>query len=92
MRQQCGCDALNVWRRAVPPVRSRRADKPHYSANVTQDTAAQGPLDAVRAGYAFEGPALELGAAVWDGAADPSAPVRGRGFGWRGPLPPGWPG
>jgi uncharacterized protein len=43
---------------------------------VTQDTAAQGPLEAVRAGYAFEGPALELGAAVWEGAADPSAPVR----------------
>jgi uncharacterized protein len=33
-------------------------------------------LDAVRAGYAGTGPALELGAAVADGAAHPDAPVR----------------
>jgi DNA helicase HerA-like ATPase len=37
-------------------------------------TTAQ--LDAIRAGYAFTGPALELGAAVVDGTAHPDVPVR----------------
>ncbi|HET8595580.1 MAG TPA: helicase HerA-like domain-containing protein [Intrasporangium sp.] len=33
-------------------------------------------LDQIRAGYAFEGPALALGAAVVDGEAHPDVPVR----------------
>ena len=33
-------------------------------------------IDEIRAGYAFEGPALELGAGVVDGTAHPDAPVR----------------
>ena len=33
-------------------------------------------LDEIRAGYAFEGPALDFGAAVIDGAAHPDTPVR----------------
>ena len=33
-------------------------------------------IDEIRAGYGFEGPALEFGAAVLDGTAHPDAPVR----------------
>ena len=38
--------------------------------------AAPDHLDEIRAGYAFEGPALDFGAAVIDGAAHPDVPVR----------------
>ncbi|MEV4739458.1 helicase HerA-like domain-containing protein [Streptomyces sp. NPDC049555] len=34
------------------------------------------PLSEIAAGYAFSGPALELGAVLWDGACHPEAPVR----------------
>jgi len=37
---------------------------------------ASSQLDQVKAGYAFDGPALEFGAAVSDGTAQPGVPVR----------------
>jgi hypothetical protein len=43
---------------------------------VSDAPAAGGQLDAIRAGYAFPGPAVDLGAAVWEGATHPEAPVR----------------
>jgi len=33
-------------------------------------------IDAVKTGYTFEGPALEIGALVVDGVTHPDAPVR----------------
>ena len=36
---------------------------------------ASSQLDQVKVGYAFEGPALEFGAAVSDGTAHPKVPV-----------------
>ncbi len=38
--------------------------------------AAPDTLDSLRAAYAFDGPALDLGAVVVDGSAHPDAPVR----------------
>ncbi|MEU2547277.1 helicase HerA-like domain-containing protein [Streptomyces roseolus] len=35
-----------------------------------------GPVAEIAAGYAFEGPALDLGAVLWDGACHADAPVR----------------
>lgn len=35
-----------------------------------------GPAAGIAAGYAFDGPALELGALLWDGGCLPGAPVR----------------
>ncbi|MFL9679274.1 helicase HerA-like domain-containing protein [Streptomyces sp. KL110A] len=35
-----------------------------------------GPVAEIAAGYAFEGPALDLGAVLWDGACHPDARVR----------------
>ena len=43
-------------------------------ATVSDDTSSL--IDEIRAGYGFEGPALEFGAAVVDGAAHPDTPVR----------------
>ena len=40
------------------------------------DSPSPSLVDDIRAGYSFEGPALELGAAVVDGTAHPDAPVR----------------
>ena len=40
------------------------------------ENSASSQLDEIREGYAFEGPALRLGAAVIDGTAHPDAPVR----------------
>ncbi|MEU4065982.1 helicase HerA-like domain-containing protein [Streptomyces wedmorensis] len=37
---------------------------------------AAGPAAEIAAGYAFDGPALDLGALLWDGACHPDAPVR----------------
>ncbi|MFF9198811.1 helicase HerA-like domain-containing protein [Streptomyces sp. NPDC014779] len=39
------------------------------------DTAA-GPRAEIAAGYAFDGPALDLGALLWDGACHPDAQIR----------------
>jgi hypothetical protein len=54
-----------------------RADR-RYIDDVTPPDAAAAPdhLDEIRAGYAFEGPALDFGAAVIDGTAHPDTPVR----------------
>ncbi|MFF9472799.1 helicase HerA-like domain-containing protein [Streptomyces roseolus] len=41
-----------------------------------QPAAPPGPVAEIAAGYAFEGPALDLGAVLWDGACHPEAPVR----------------
>ncbi|MFD6249466.1 helicase HerA-like domain-containing protein [Streptomyces roseolus] len=38
--------------------------------------ALPGPVAEIAAGYAFEGPALDLGAVLWDGACHADAPVR----------------
>jgi hypothetical protein len=38
--------------------------------------AAESQLEQIKAGYAFEGPALDLGAAVTQGMAHPDVPVR----------------
>ncbi|MGW8365636.1 helicase HerA-like domain-containing protein [Streptomyces wedmorensis] len=35
-----------------------------------------GPAAEIAAGYAFDGPALDLGALLWDGACHPDAPIR----------------
>ena len=43
---------------------------------VSDAPAADGQLDTIRAGYAFAGAALDLGAAVSGGVAHPDAPVR----------------
>jgi DNA helicase HerA-like ATPase len=45
------------------------------SAPRAQGALSPDAVAAIRAGYAFEGPALELGALV-DGVADPSTPIR----------------
>ncbi len=46
----------------------------HYDRDVTESDATQ--LDAIRSGYAFTGPAMQLGAAVTpDQTAHPDAPV-----------------
>ncbi|MFB7581309.1 helicase HerA-like domain-containing protein [Streptomyces hydrogenans] len=37
---------------------------------------APGPVAEIAAGYAFEGPALDLGAVLWDGVCHPDARVR----------------
>ncbi|KOG13675.1 MULTISPECIES: helicase HerA-like domain-containing protein [Streptomyces] len=37
---------------------------------------AAGPAAEIAAGYAFDGPALDLGALLWDGACHPDAPIR----------------
>ena len=39
-------------------------------------TDSTSQLDQIRSGYAFEGPALDFGAAVVDGTAHPDVPVR----------------
>ncbi len=39
-------------------------------------STASSQLDQIKAGYAFDGPALEFGAAVSDGTAHPEVPVR----------------
>ncbi|UOQ90017.1 DUF853 domain-containing protein [Agromyces endophyticus] len=62
---------------AAPAPETPAASTP---ASAPPAAGASGPLDAkhvetVRAGYAFEGPALEMGALV-NGEADPSVPVR----------------
>ena len=43
---------------------------------MSEATSPGGQLDTIRAGYAFTGAALDLGAAVTDGTAHPEAPVR----------------
>ncbi|MFI1974825.1 helicase HerA-like domain-containing protein [Streptomyces wedmorensis] len=46
-------------------------------APVAQAAApAAGPAAEIAAGYAFDGPALDLGALLWDGACHPDAPIR----------------
>ncbi len=45
-------------------------------AAVTENSVSSSQLDQIRAGYAFEGAALEFGAAVLDGTAFPDARVR----------------
>lgn len=55
-------------------------DQPAEPGESIEPAATDGPLgvdevDAVRAGYAFDGPALEMGALV-NGEADPDTPVR----------------
>jgi DNA helicase HerA-like ATPase len=47
-----------------------------YAPVVTPSAPDDGQLDTIRTGYAFTGPALELGAAVVDGTAHPDVPVR----------------
>ncbi|MFF9170699.1 helicase HerA-like domain-containing protein [Streptomyces sp. NPDC014776] len=42
--------------------------------NTPSDTSAE--VARIAAGYAFTGPALDLGALLWDGACRPDAPVR----------------
>ncbi|MFF8511265.1 helicase HerA-like domain-containing protein [Streptomyces sp. NPDC015492] len=46
--------------------------------SVSEQPAAvpDGPVAEIAAGYAFEGPALDLGALLWDGECHPDAPVR----------------
>ncbi len=43
---------------------------------VTDVSAANSQLGQIKAGYAFDGPALDFGAAVTDGTAHPDVPVR----------------
>jgi uncharacterized protein len=50
-----------------------------YAPEVTPGPApdaSTGQLETIKAGYAFTGPALELGAAVIDGTAHPDVPIR----------------
>ncbi len=57
---------------------SAAAASPEGAAAVTATAAAGEPdqVEQIRSGYAFTGPALDFGAAVVDGTAYPSAPVR----------------
>ena len=43
---------------------------------MTESAAESDRIDVVRAGYAFDGPALEIGALVVDGQPRPDVPVR----------------
>ncbi|MEV4192757.1 helicase HerA-like domain-containing protein [Streptomyces toxytricini] len=43
---------------------------------MSESTAPEAPADRIAAGYAFTGPALELGALLWDGACLPDRRVR----------------
>ncbi len=45
-------------------------------APVTENSSTSPQLDEIRAGYAFEGPALDFGAAVLEGTAHPDTTVR----------------
>jgi DNA helicase HerA-like ATPase len=40
------------------------------------ESTDQGPAEAIAAGYAFTGPALDLGALLWDGTAHPDRQIR----------------
>ena len=43
---------------------------------MTDATATNSQLDQIKAGYAFDCPSLDFGAAVTDGTAHPDVPVR----------------
>ncbi|MFC9393743.1 helicase HerA-like domain-containing protein [Streptomyces sp. NPDC057027] len=49
---------------------------PEAEATGTAPTSLAGPAAEIAAGYAFDGPALELGALLWDGVCHPDARVR----------------
>ncbi|MFH8624895.1 helicase HerA-like domain-containing protein [Streptomyces vietnamensis] len=56
----------------TPP--ASRAEPPASPAGPPASLA--GPAAEIAAGYAFEGPALELGALLWDGVCHPDARIR----------------
>ncbi|MGW5775633.1 helicase HerA-like domain-containing protein [Streptomyces sp. NPDC003863] len=49
---------------------------PEAEATGTAPTSLAGPAAEIAAGYAFDGPALELGALLWDGVCHPDARIR----------------
>ncbi|MFJ8210136.1 helicase HerA-like domain-containing protein [Streptomyces sp. NPDC096033] len=55
---------------------SQSTDPPEPAAAAGGQTDPDGPAAAIAAGYAFTGPALELGALLWDGACLPGRQIR----------------
>ncbi|MFF4365157.1 helicase HerA-like domain-containing protein [Streptomyces sp. NPDC001594] len=55
---------------------SQSIDPPEPAATAGGQTDPDGPAAAIAAGYAFTGPALELGALLWDGVCDPARQIR----------------
>ncbi|MFD0375202.1 helicase HerA-like domain-containing protein [Streptomyces sp. NPDC127112] len=55
---------------------SQSTDPPEPAAAAGGQTEPDGPAAAIAAGYAFTGPALELGALLWDGACLPGRQIR----------------
>ncbi|KJY29867.1 helicase HerA-like domain-containing protein [Streptomyces katrae] len=55
---------------------SQSTDPPEPAAAAEGQTEPDGPAAAIAAGYAFTGPALELGALLWDGACLPGRQIR----------------
>ena len=59
-----------------PAALARLPQNARRAALASDAAAAPDHLDEIRAGYAFDGPALDFGAAVIDGTAHPDVPVR----------------
>ncbi|RKT05828.1 hypothetical protein BX286_3839 [Streptomyces sp. 3211.6] len=55
---------------------SQSIDPPEPAATAGGQTDPNGPATAIAAGYAFTGPALELGGLLWDGVCEPSRQIR----------------
>ncbi|MFH7598414.1 helicase HerA-like domain-containing protein [Streptomyces racemochromogenes] len=55
---------------------SQSTDPPVPDAAAPGQTDPEGPAAAIAAGYAFTGPALELGALLWDGVCLPGRQIR----------------
>ncbi|MFD5416725.1 helicase HerA-like domain-containing protein [Streptomyces sp. NPDC127069] len=55
---------------------SQSTDSPEPAAAAGGQTEPDGPAAAIAAGYAFTGPALELGALLWDGTCLPGRQIR----------------
>ncbi|MFF0480630.1 helicase HerA-like domain-containing protein [Streptomyces sp. NPDC004435] len=61
---------------AEAPATEAEAPATEAPAGAPPSAGLPAPVAEIAAGYAFEGPALDLGAVLWDGACHPDAPVR----------------
>ena len=80
METECdaGKDAVNLGKREQVPEMSDSETMPPATAPEAPGSAPALPAEALKiaSGYAFTGPALDLGALLWDGACLPDAQIR----------------
>lgn len=69
-------DAARVAAEAAAAAEAAEKEAAAANAEPAQPPAADGAAAEIGAGYAFDGPALELGTVMVDGVADPAARVR----------------